>query len=290
VGKSNQAKDFVKTENSGIEQQQKHILFASSHKIITQITQFITIQLKSTTTPPNNKIKFKGKSIVMKELQRTIALQCYNEVFKGTSRSKQDQHKNCYTLFHGNPNDEDSYGFAKQLLEGLNMFAPLFEREANNASGLTPLVLHQYYHCMNGTEIIVSNESKHEGITMSVLTATSLQNKQLIAGRTIYDAAKLVVTNARKAMAIVHKSEYQQYVEQGSLPSGKEIEDYYYFIRQEMYKLLKTPSIGDDDDTGNGKEDKNEEEEVTNDGDNIGTEVRDILGDAVDDQNSPRAM
>jgi hypothetical protein len=97
----------------------------------------------------------------MKELQRTIALQCYNEVFMGNSRSMNDQHKNCYTLYHDNPNDEDSYGFAKQLLEGLNMVAPLFEREANNAMGQTPLVLHQYYHCMmNGIEIIVSNESK----------------------------------------------------------------------------------------------------------------------------------
>jgi hypothetical protein len=189
-----------------------------------------------------------------------------------------DQHKNCFTLYHGDPSDEDSYGFAKQLLEGLNMFAPLFEREANNASGHTPLVLRQYYHCMEGIEIIVSHESKHEGITMSVLTATSLQNKQLIAGRTIYDAAKLVVTNARKAMAIVNKSEYQPYIEQGTLPSGQEIEDYYYFVRQEMYKLLKTPSSGDDD-TGNGEEDKNEEDEVTDDRDNVAMENNSLMPD-----------
>jgi hypothetical protein len=120
----------------------------------------------------------------MKELQRTIAQQCYNEVFKGNSKSSADQHQKCFNLYHGDPSEDDSIGIAKQLHQGLSIFAPLFEREANNAQGTAPLVLKSYYHCLD-TEIIVSNETKHDGITVPILTATSLSNPQLLPGRAI---------------------------------------------------------------------------------------------------------
>jgi hypothetical protein len=67
-------------------------------------------------------------------------------------------------------------------------------------------------------EIIVSEDPKFEGITMQVLKATSMRNAQLVSGRAIYDAARIVLRNVRKALALVSKSEYKDYIAQGTLP------------------------------------------------------------------------
>lgn len=206
------------------------------------------------------RIKFKGKSTLMKELQRTIGLWSYNKVFKMNSKSLPEQYKLCSNFYHGDPSDDDSLGFAQQCLQGLPPFAELYTREANNAQGVAPLVMKEMYHCLD-VEITVSNVHRDEGITLAVLSSTGLTNQQLIGGRTIYDAAKAVITNARKAMAIVKKSKYEPYIEAGSLPSGEEIEDYYHYVRSEMYKVLvlsrkKGRSESDDnsDGTDNGDE------------------------------------
>ena len=62
----------------------------------------------------------------MKELQRTASFYCYNNIVAGgASRSRKELMSKAHLLYFGNPNDDDSVGFAQQLVNGVGSFSAL---------------------------------------------------------------------------------------------------------------------------------------------------------------------
>ena len=81
-------------------------------------------------TTPNQKIVFAGKGALMKELQRTIAFKAYNTILtSGITNTGKILHKQLYDLYFGDDNNEDSVGYAEQLLRGFGPFSAMFDRE-----------------------------------------------------------------------------------------------------------------------------------------------------------------
>ena len=81
----------------------------------------------SSNKPSQGRIAFKGKATLMKELQRTIAFRCYNDLLtSGGSKSQKELKSIAHRKYFGNPNDTDSLGYAAQLNSGVNSFAVLF--------------------------------------------------------------------------------------------------------------------------------------------------------------------
>lgn len=200
-------------------------------------------------TSPNQKIIFAGKSALMKELQRTIAFKAYNSILSsGITSTGKVLHKQLYDLYFGDEANEDSVGYAEQLLRGFGSFSAMFDREEELGQGEIILKLKKCFHCMEETIIVSDNPSK-KGITMAVLSSKRLSNRILLNPRQLWDFAKLVERNGKKALAILKQSEYADTINNGNLPSGKSYEDYLLFLRREMYKELGggVMEIGDDD-------------------------------------------
>lgn len=169
---------------------------------------------------------------MMKELQRCVAFRCYNDILvSGTSKGAKELQSKAYTLYFGNCHDEESVGYYKQLLMGSQAFAPMYELSEDIAKGTTTKTLKKVLHCMEET-IIVSSSSNDRGIDAAVLCSKGVSNKTHISARTIWDFAKTVERNGKKALALVQLSEYKN----GNLPSGKAYEDYLLFVRESMYK------------------------------------------------------
>ena len=79
----------------------------------------------------SNKLKFKGKSILMKELQRTASFWSYNTVLSSGNSMAQNAIEDLVAKkYFGDPKDEDSMGYAEQLVRGLNAFASMYEKRA----------------------------------------------------------------------------------------------------------------------------------------------------------------
>jgi hypothetical protein len=88
-------------------------------------------------TTPNQKIIFAGKGALMKELQRTIAFKAYNTILS----SGITLHKQLYDLYFGDDKNEDSVGYAEQLLRGFGPFSAMFDREEELGRGEVVLKL-----------------------------------------------------------------------------------------------------------------------------------------------------
>ncbi|KAG7361458.1 hypothetical protein IV203_036559 [Nitzschia inconspicua] len=211
---------------------------------------------------PSSRIHFKGKSAIMKEMQRTIAFRCYNHVVltsgncKGTKKLQAKVHE----LYFGRNNDDDNIGFYQQCMDGTMAFASLYDRTQDVTRGgtTTTLTLKQYLHCTEET-IIVSTNAKDQGINAAVLCSKGTSNRAVLTARRIWDLANQVEQNWKKALAIVQMSDYKD----GNLPSGKTYEDYLLFVREAMYKEAKTKEavdIVDDDDYDDDYEEEEEEE------------------------------
>lgn len=215
-------------------------------------------------TSPN--IKFLGKAQLMKELQRTISFRAYNDVVcRGTSSSADNLKKMASEKYHGKPNDEDSVGYAKQMLAGFGMFSPMFERSdqiitapgGGNADEIVvTLTMKQLFHCTHET-IIVSKKVGDQGISLPVLTANKMSDRSNLKARTIWSNGRKVETNGRKALALIQRSDYKD----GKLPSGTTYDDYLYWLRSSMYLELKQNMGGEEEDTaGNTSIDDDDDE------------------------------
>lgn len=156
----------------------------------------------------SKKIQFVGKTALMKELQRTVAFRAYNSVLtSGNSKGAKALQANAHQLYFGNENDEDSLGYAEQLVEGMGAFAPLFEKEEDIAKGTITLTLKKIFHCLPD-KIIVSKVPKDKGINMAVLSSKGLNNRVQITPRGVWDFGKHVEKMGKKALALVQDSEY----------------------------------------------------------------------------------
>jgi hypothetical protein len=192
----------------------------------------------------SKKILFVGKTTLMKELQRTVAFRAYNSVLtSGNSKGAKALQANAHQLYFGNENDEDSLGYAEQLVEGMNAFAPLFEKEEDIAKGTITLTLKKIFHCLPD-KIIVSKVPKDKGINMAVLSSKGLNNRVQITPRGVWDFGKQVEKMGKKALALVQDSEYAD----GKMPSGKTYEDYLFWLREAMYEELKKDGNEKEDD------------------------------------------
>ena len=188
----------------------------------------------------------------MKELQRTVAFRAYNTILNsGTSKSVKTLQADIHNLYFGDVSNPDSIGYAEQLLQGMGAFGPMFEKKEDNGNGRVSLTMKQMYHHMSDKDIIVSMVPSDNGITRSVLASKSLSNLVQLSPRAIWDFAKDVEKNGKKALALVLQSEYSEYVKTGLPPSGKTYDDYLLFIREAMFQELSSSSvidIEDDDD------------------------------------------
>ncbi|KAG7355769.1 hypothetical protein IV203_000455 [Nitzschia inconspicua] len=223
----------------------------------------------------SSRIQFKGKSAIMKELQRTIAFRCYNHVVltsgncKGTKKLQAKVHE---LYFGRSNNDDDNIGFSyQQCMDGTMAFASLYDRTQQDVARgtTTTLSLKQYLHCTQET-IIVSTNAKDQGINAAVLCSKGISNRAILTARRIWDLINQVEQNWKKALAIVQMSDYKD----GNLPSGKTYEDYLLFVREAMYKEAKTKEqvdIDDDDD-----DDYDEEEEQSAAGEIDGDSAADM--------------
>ena len=182
----------------------------------------------------NAKIKFKGKSIVMKELQRTVSFRAYNDVVaSGSSMPLKQLYAKAHQLYFGSPNNPDSIGYAEQMLKGVNAFSHMFDRSGGDEQDVLPaqgraggvvLTMKSHFHCRD--DVITSNgPHKEHGINMDVLCYKSLTAKDHLEPRAIWDFGNLVDTNGKKALALVQASDFRD----GKLRSGKNYGDYLFF-------------------------------------------------------------
>ena len=199
---------------------------------------------QSNAVAASNKLKFKGKSTIMKELQRTASFWAYNTVHtSGNSKAQNAIEELVAKRYFGDPSDKDSMGYAEQLVNGLNAFAsmydPQFEVEELTATapgggtGLRRLTMRSQFHCSSDL-IVCSQNPNDEGINMAVLSSKALSNRGQLSPNNIFKNAKLVEQNGRKALALVQRSEFKD----GKMPSGKNYQDYLLFLRETMYKEL----------------------------------------------------
>lgn len=204
----------------------------------------------SKSSSKSGKIQFKGKSVIMKELQRCIAFRCYNEVLtSGNSKSNKELQTKMHSLYFGKANDEDNVSYSQQMLLGSQTFKPLFEVATDVARGTTTLVMKSCFHCTDET-IVVSSNNRDKGINAAVLSSKGINNRSQITARSLWDMAKQVEKNGKKALAIVQLSNFKD----GNLPSGKTFEDYLLFIRESMFREMKaTPEYNAEDDEDDEK-------------------------------------
>ena len=212
---------------------------------------------QSNAVAASNKLKFKGKSTIMKELQRTASFWAYNTVHTSGNSKAQNAIKELVSKrYFGDPKDKDSMGYAEQLVKGLNAFASMYEprldhddelRTTMPAMGLDCLTMRRQFHCSSDL-IVCSANPNDEGINMAVLSSKALSNRGQLSPNNIFKNAKMVEQNGRKALALVQRSEFKD----GKLPSGKNYKDYLLFLREAMYKELVCTTVVD----GKGSDDE----------------------------------
>ena len=106
-------------------------------------------------------IKFKGKSPIMKELQKLISFRAYEDVFaSGKSDKATALYLKCHELYHGKSDDGDSMGYAEQFVNGVPMFAPIFDKDVNQQEGTAVLAMKEIFHCLPNVRIIVSSKKR----------------------------------------------------------------------------------------------------------------------------------
>lgn len=179
----------------------------------------------------------------MKELQRTVSFWAYNDVLKsGSSKKIVMQQDLVRKKYFGDSNDDDSMGYAEQLVKGLSAFSHMFDHEDDltGRGGPPRLVMKEAYHCCPNTVIVSSNNPSDEGINLAVLSSKALKNRSQISAENIFKNAKTVEQNGKKALAIIARSEYKD----GNMPSGKTFDDYLFFLREAMHKELHCPTSG----------------------------------------------
>jgi len=198
------------------------------------------------TAKPKAEIEFRGKISLMKELQRTVSLWVCNMISsEGKGMNNKQQQDRAFKLYHGDPQQADDMGFGEQLVEGTQIIAAMYEERSanNNEASEGELVMKEMFHCMEGQNILSSTDPNKQGITMSVISSKFMRAKNQMGGRVIIDQGAKVVTNARKALALINNSpQYAKYLEDGYLPSGTNYKDYVNWLRQAMFDLLMVPS------------------------------------------------
>ncbi|KAI2504184.1 hypothetical protein MHU86_10298 [Fragilaria crotonensis] len=191
-----------------------------------------------------------------KELQRTIAVSCLDEISQGPLLKVDILKKKMAKLYHGDRNVVDSLGYADHLLAGRHQFEYLWEKEEISSNGTD-----RNSNQPSAYDLVLSTVcSRDESVRYLVgkqFTAQSIKGATqkghaVISGTTLLGQAQLVLRNWKKALA--YGAEFL--LPDGSLRSGTDTADYYNHVLKEMYRHLNiTTTItailddnGDDDD------------------------------------------
>jgi len=197
------------------------------------------------------------KQKILKELQRTAALSALDTLYEGPKMNLADLKAKVYQHFHGDERNASSAPYAKLICEGRQQFAGLFDRLPRNTSitytsngaarEMPPLlrlkpIFTQLPHVSYSMGIDTSND----------FHLLSMQRKfpnspAKISDNTLYRQATSSLRNIKKAVAIAN-----EYLIEGTLPSGKNNDDWCEHVLSEMYKqqhtLLTNTMLLDDDD------------------------------------------
>ncbi len=239
----------------------------------------------------------------MKELQKTVFFAAYDSVVfsSGRSMTEKEQKKLLRTCIFGS-GAVDEITLPEQMVLGLNQFSHLYDEvdiidvndDRNALSSVSEdAVVDRHRSTEEGREMILSPQrydkklkdcffpkkssggklaiyaNKPDGITKALLIAKNLKNPVDVSVSTIMRGAKEVLRNGRKALACAKDSESDY--KDGSLPSGRTIEDYHRYIRERMYLKLRggtgaaTSDDADDDlfaTSDNEKDDLQDGEEL----------------------------
>ena len=170
----------------------------------------------------------------------------------GTAMSQLMQQEALGNEYFGNPDDDDSVGLCEQLLQGVGIFAHLFEREdkiqtdaqgmnttSRNPNQASTLVLKAHLHLMSNTKVVVSDSPRD-------INRTLLHSSTLSAGSNIIKAKALIlraqehIKNCKKALSVIAniRSPYSPYIKTGNLPSGMTLSDYYMYVRKKCLFYL----------------------------------------------------
>jgi hypothetical protein len=216
-------------------------------------------------------LKFVGGSKFMKELQRTVFFAANDSaVFcSGNSVMDKEQRELLRKSIIGS-GDPDELTLPEQMVLGINQFGHLYEdvpvavnddRNAQSTSittvldaGLTSLrneynkrLKDCFFPQKSSGGMLSIYANKPDGITRSLLTSKNLTNPVDVSVLTMMRGAKEVLRNGRKALACAKDSDSDY--KDGTLPSGKTIDDSHRFIRERMYVCLKGTNnvVGDND-------------------------------------------
>jgi hypothetical protein len=204
------------------------------------------------------RLTHKLSSKIQKEVQNLILAPAFDEVYKSKVMSDEDKKTSLYRKYHGNPLDQDYVSLVDQFLQGVGPFRGLFDQEEvlNNEPGNTGrigsgrLVLKDCLTQDSSKKYVVGIH-----LTRDVLVSKSLLNKSAFQKVSMWNRAKEVVKEAKKAIA------YGKDVmtAQGALKSGLQEEDFDSHVLSKMF--LHYNATGEDptntveDDDGRDEDD-----------------------------------
>ena len=178
-----------------------------------------------------------SKKLLM-ELQALIAFASYDSpslAGGGNSFTEVAMEKLMATLCFGDGDvrDSETMSYVDQFLAGLNRFKGLFTASpASEDQHESPLILSipVLLHRQSGIHIYIGSGS----IEKELLCSKSLVNSTQISGRTMLRFAKDVLSNCKKMMALVTRSD-SPYKDINYTPSGTNYEDYVKWCLSAMY-------------------------------------------------------
>ena len=146
--------------------------------------------------------------------------------------------------------DDDYLLFVGHFLEGRGHFTYMFDQkeeiialsgDSSTARTIVGLSIPEYFHCIKGKDLYNGKSC----INKSLLTRKNIKNIVDITGESLFWNAKDVQANCKKFLALClgKNSPYQNFT--GTFPSGTNYEDYLYWIRKEMYSIVKHVVVED---------------------------------------------
>jgi hypothetical protein len=202
--------------------------------------------------PPSD--RFVGGATLHKELQGFVSFIAYQKTClrNGTAMSQLMQQEALGNEYFGNPDDDDSVGLCEQLLQGVGLFAHLFEREdkiqtdahgmnitSRNPNQASTLVLKTHLHLMSNTKVVVGDSPRDINRTL-LYSSTLSAFSNTIKAKALILRAQEHIKNCKKALSVIAnpRSPYSPYIKTGNLPSGMTLSDYYMYVRKKMFVLL----------------------------------------------------
>jgi hypothetical protein len=204
----------------------------------------------------SSKLKKKSlaSSVLMKEMQRLIAISALDKVYSFKTMSLQNMQKKMQELYHGIDNDSQNTSFVELCLEGKMQFSHLWEIEditVNAAINQDKDSAETLSLKRSISRIEIGRFTSKLSFTRQSLSWATKSGPTRITGRTLLHLANKALANLKKANA--HALTYLG--PDGQLPSGKTEDDLDNYVLEKMFldlngnvTTLDESDQGDDDD------------------------------------------